>query len=163
MKIKCALIKYCFVIAVILATLLTSLSCSTSNVSPPEYVKDVVALKEGTDGITIYFVLADNTGTETAAAGDVRLRIVEERGSYLTDKYEVTLYETSFTVKTSDFQKAKIGIGAFERERLIYYYGRISYDEFWRQPWEDFATDKVIIEFTTENGSVLKGEDTIFF
>lgn len=163
MKIKCAIIKYCFVIAIILATLLTSLSCSTSNASPPEYVKDVVALKEGTDGITVYFVLADNTGAETAASGDVRLKIIEERGGYLTNKYEVTLYETSSIVKTSDFQKAKIGIGAFERERLICYCGRISYDKFRQQPSEDLATGKVIIEFTTENGSVLKGEDTIFF
>ena len=149
--------------------LLTVITCSvlvagcSLPTSAPTYIKDVVEYEEGTDGIVVYFVLADKNGAETTASGTVYLKIVQEESGYLTETTITTLYETSLYISKSDFYKVTVGMGAFERERIIYNFGRITYDQFDRYPSGDFASGKVIIEFTTASGLVLEGETSIFF
>ena len=149
--------------------LLTVITCSvlvagcSLPTSAPTYIKDVVEYEEGTDAIVVYFVLADRNGADTTAAGTVHLQIIQEESGYLTGTTTTTLFDTILFVSNSDFFKTTVGMGAFERERIIYNFGRITYDQFDRYPSGDFASGKVIIEFTTASGLVLTGETSIFF
>ncbi|MGB9678261.1 MAG: hypothetical protein ACPLZ9_06560 [Candidatus Ratteibacteria bacterium] len=74
---------------------------------------------------------------------------------------EITLYSSSFEVKKNNFQKTKVGVGAFEHEVILCPIGRIDYSSFRKKPSE--TTGKVKIEFQTPNAHIYKGEDTIFF
>jgi len=133
------------------------------NSSPPDYVKDVVALKEGSDGIQVYFVLADRNGAETTASGNVYLRVTEDKGGFITPKTSTTLYERKTSITRSSFYKAQIGMGAFQRDRIIFSFGRVSYSDFARRPSGDLSFGTAYIEFTTEDGRVLRGESSIIY
>ena len=157
--------KRLLALTLIATCILLGLSCtSTSKATPPDYIKDVVSYQEGTDAIVVYFVLADSNGAETSASGSVRLRIVQEETSYLTDKtWTTTLYDKTFNVTASDFHKTTVGQGAFARERIICSFGRITYAQFYSYPSGDFPSGKVTVDFTTESGRVLTGSDTILY
>ena len=75
------------------------------NDSPPDYIKDIVGLKEG-DGILIYFTLADKNGQMTTAEGNVYLTIVEENYSW----EEKLLNKASYPIKKEHFRKTEGGL-----------------------------------------------------
>lgn len=127
-------------------------SPSVSSSRPPDYVKEVVAYKEGTRAFAIYFILADANGVETSAAGKTTLEITS--GSDRLLSFDIDVEE-------SDFTRAKLGRGAFEHEGLICSFGRIAYSRFSKQPTT--STGKVRVKFQLANGRVLEGEDTVFF
>ena len=140
--------------------------CASLNDNSPAYVKEVVAYKEGSEGLMIYFILADSSGSMTTSDGYVTLTISETHSEWssLTSEYidtEITLYSASFEVKKTNFQKAKVGVGAFEHEVILCSLGRIDYSSFRKRPSE--ISGKVKIEFQTHNALRYKGEDTIFF
>jgi len=132
--------------------------------SSPEYIKDISCQKEGSDGFLVYFTLADNSRALTVSDGIVKLSIVETKnvwreGEIKTLEHE--LFTLKRTVKKGDFWEAKLGRGVFERDSIIYTFERMTYSSFNREPTE--MSGKVIIEFKTPDGRVLKGEDSIFF
>lgn len=140
--------------------------CGQLNQNPPDYIKKVVTYKEETDGLMIYFILADASGEETTADGTVTLFISETRKEkdYWSDEStekEVDLYSIEFDINKTDFHKAKIGQGAFEHTAIIYSMGRIKYSLFTEQPSEMYG--KVRIAFQTPDRQMLRGEDTISF
>ena len=122
--------------------------------NPPDYIKDVVAYKEGSDGVAVYFVLADKNGAETTASGNVSLRLT------LGNR---TLYEKKETISSSQFFKAKITNVFSEEKRIIYYFGRITYDQFINQPSGFIPSGKAVIEFKTQDGRILKGNTFIYY
>jgi len=65
-------------------------------------------------------------------------------------------------IKKKNFQFTKVGIGAFEREALIYPVGRIPFSEF-APLFKDDDTGILKIEFETPDGKVFKGEETFYF
>ncbi len=69
---------------------------------PPSYIKTVVAYKEGSDGVVIYFILANDCGEMIASKGTVTVSILQDSKEIFT---------RSFAVETSDFYKTTIGIG----------------------------------------------------
>jgi hypothetical protein len=133
----------------------------------PAYVKDVVCYKEGTDGIVVYFVLADEEGNEIAARGTAELYIYDiekewdsDDGEY--DEYEWDLLEVSVNVEPSDFRKVEVGLGAFERTRTIYSFGRIPYSVLDDEP--EYSTGRVVVDFYPEGSDEeMTGEDTILW
>jgi hypothetical protein len=125
---------------------------SSLNSNPPDYIKQVSAVKEG-DGYQVYFILADVNGKETTADGKAKMNITNSRGSYFSLKADVA---------KSDFQKVKIGMGALEHEGLIYNVGRIPFEKLDKYNIRE-GTGKVIITFTTPDNRTLTGEETIFF
>ena len=136
------------------------------NENPPHYIKNVAAYKEGTDGILIYFILADESGAMTTSDGSVTITVSEtiSKWSSTNDDYiekDHVLYSTTIGAKKTDFRKTKIGMGAFERDAIIFPVGRIEYSLFRSNPSE--TTGKVKIEFQRPDGKILKGEDSIFF
>lgn len=130
-------------------------SCGV-NQNPPSYVKDVAAYKEGSDGLVVYFILADSSGSMTTANGSVTIKIIEE----ISTGRERELYSRTRNVSTTDFHKTKIGRGAFERDAILYSFGRLTYSSFVLKPNESMG--KIKIEFTS-NGKTMNGEDTIFW
>ena len=125
--------------------------------TPPAYIKDVVAYKEGPDGLLIYFALSDSSGNETTCDGDVTLTIVGEPfGEPATE-----LYRSDFSIKESDFQRVEVGMGAFKRKRIVYSVGRLVYSSFTEDPHD--VSGKVVIEFKPRSGNILSGYDTVFF
>lgn len=131
--------------------------------SMPEYIKDISFQKEGSDGFIVYFTLVEESRL-TGANGRVKLTISEEKSDWQglerkSLEHELYTFERSVTV--SDFRKVVLGMGPFERKSIIYSFGRMTYSSFSRKPTESMG--KVIIEFTTPDGRVLKGEESIFF
>lgn len=112
----------------------------------------------------IYFILADRSGAMTTSDGDVTVTIyqTETIWSYgeLTDR-DVILYRLSAHVTKRDFVKTTVGLGAFEHEVILCPIGRVTYSEFAMQPTE--TTGKVVIDFKTPDGRVLRGEEVVFF
>jgi len=122
----------------------------------PEYIDEVSAYKEGTDGVKIYFILKDINEYETAYDGHVSMTIETS-----TDT-PIVLYRTSLTVIADDFQQTTRGIGAFNRDALIYEFPRISYSSFLVQPSSEISYANVKITFTTPEGKILNGEDSLY-
>jgi hypothetical protein len=112
---------------------------------PPVYVKDVVAMAAGSDGLTVYFTLADNNGGYTGSAGTVEVAIHDG-----ANKVGGILFDQSFPVKQSDFQEAQVGVGAFAHTVLLCNIGRITHSEFNGNPQQSVGT--VTITFTLPNG-----------
>jgi hypothetical protein len=148
-------------IPVLMLSIMFLLSCSQLNDNPPDYVKEVVAYKEGSEGFMIYFILADASGKMTTSNGNITLTISETRNSYYFGIYEVKLYSTSFNVKKTDFKKANVGRGAFKHKVILCSIGRIAYSSFMNRP--NAATGKVKLEFQRSDGQILKGEKAVFF
>jgi len=123
---------------------------SSLNNAPPEYIKSVSAIKEG-DGLQIYFILADKNGQETTSTGFFEYEIKDSNGRRL-------VYH-SRNIQASDFQKVKLGVGAFEHEGIILNAGRIPYSEIKPTTF----SGKVIINFTAPGGKKLYGDSTVIF
>lgn len=114
----------------------------------PAYVDDVYAAKAGTDGISIYFILADETGQQTTAAGYVGIRVSDKSG---------TLFDAGKNVTASEFQKATLGQGAFKHDAIILNVGRLTLR---REPSGTVTTE---ITFTPRGADPLKGDTTTYF
>jgi hypothetical protein len=87
--------KRCLLIVplVILLAVIVLISSCVLNQNPPDYMKDVLAYKEGSDGLVIYFILADSSGQMTTADGLINLIISETKTARLSDtKTEVVLF-----------------------------------------------------------------------
>lgn len=137
------------------------------NERTPAYIKDMVAYKEG-DGLFVYFILADSSGAMTTSDGKVTLTITWTLHEFV----EVELYSKTFTVQKTDFQRAKVGIGAFEHEVIAYTIGRIPYSSFAGKSKKEFdyfverglaGSGEVKVEFQRPDGVILKGNETIYF
>ena len=138
--------------SLVLLAIATLAGCSSSiNTSPPSYISDLVTYGEGHEAFACYFVLKDSSGAETASDGRYTLRVEDDSG---------VIFTQTRTISAEWFQKATVGQGAFERERLLYYIGRITYSEFRRDPEGYIGT--VSVEFVVD-GKTLRGEDTLFF
>jgi len=126
-------------------------------------MKAVVAYKEGTGAMVVYFVLATATGEETRADGTVRLWVYEKAMNTDTYKMEDRWLWTllNIPVAASDFHTGEVGLGAFAHKQLICSLGRISYSRFNAQPSEMTGTVKVL--FITTSGRELLGEGSVFF
>lgn len=136
------------------------------NEAPPNYVKSFTAYKEGSDGLMLYFILADKTGAMTTAAGAMDIEIVETSHEY--SKYEqrviereTLLFKDTYYVVRKDFQLAKIGTGAFEHEAIICPLGRLTYSKFRAVPSEHLG--KIRATFRTIDERKLPAEETVFF
>jgi len=126
------------------------------NQNPPSYIKQVSAYKEGSDGLVIYFILADSSGAMTTSEGTAKIVITEERSS----GKDTTLYQKTVTVNLSSFVKTKIGQGSFQREAILFSFGRIPYSSLTLKP--QASSGKVKIEFTA-GSKTMQGEDSIFW
>jgi hypothetical protein len=116
--------------------------------NPPTYVDTVHAAEAGSDGISIYYILADSNGAMTTSDGYVKVVITT---------WNDILYIGGMNVTTSDFQKAKIGMGVFKHEVILHNLGRIKLDK---------ATSgmvSVMLTFTTPDGEKLIGDTTTYF
>jgi|WetSurMetagenome_2_1015567.scaffolds.fasta_scaffold00054_21 hypothetical protein len=135
------------------------------NSAPPSYIKQVTAYKEGSDGLFIYIILADNTGAMTTASGTLALEIIGTHHDFSLYsrmvKQDLTLYSTSIPISNSSFRRTKVGRGAFEHEVIMFPIGRIVYSSFIMRPSN--MTGKVKVTFVTKDDRVLEGEETIFF
>jgi hypothetical protein len=97
--------------------------------------------------------LADKSGQETTSDGSYKLYI---KGS-TTSK----IYWQSKNVTKPEFQKAKLGMGSFEHEGIIYDIGRIPYSSMGIIPKS--LSGNVIVDFKTLENRTLTGDSTIFF
>ena len=141
---------------ILLASLWLLAACDAQlNSAPPSYVKDITCYKEGSDGIMIYIVLADETGAMTTASGTLKMTILESEYSY-------PIFSLDTPVQHSLFQRAKVGMGAFEHEVILLNLGRITYGSFSTPP-KEMSTGKLVVELTTEDGRVIKGDKTCGF
>ena len=113
--------------------------------SPPAYIDDVYATDSGQDGISIYFILADEAGHQTAAPGYVHIKVSDKTGP---------LFDGGKNVTVSEFQEATLGRGAFEHEALIHNVGRL--------PLRRAPSGLVDVEvtFRTSEGETLAGKTT---
>ena len=121
-----------------------------SNPNPADYIKDAVVYQEG-DGIIVYFILADANGEMIKADGRVSLKI--------KDSNDQEVYSTAEYVTKEMFYKTKRGRGAFEQDVLLFNFGRIKLDSLLAKPK---GVLDVSVSFTTEDGRILKGEDSTY-
>jgi hypothetical protein len=63
----------------IITVLIMFSSCKPANTSPPAYLKNIVVYREGYDAVAVYFILADSSGTMTAANGSITIDISLKR------------------------------------------------------------------------------------
>ena len=165
MKRKCLMI----ILSVLFIISCDSIKQRQLNENNPDYIKSVNAYKEGSDGILVYFILADVLGSMTTSDGVINITITPEDYDCLI--VYGNLYKKSYTVKKDDFKKTKVGIGAFEHEVILCMVGRIIYSSFKisnplyksKTLHEIIRIGKVNIEFITPDGKILKGEETVYF
>ena len=150
--------KRLFIPILILSIMFLS-SCGKLNDNPPEYVKEVVAYKEGSEGLIIYLILADGSGAMTTSDGKVTLAVYET--PFICFGEAPKLYSTSLNIEKTDFYKTEVGTGSFKHKVIVYSFGRIAYSSFRKKPYEAYG--KVKLKFHCTDGRVLKGEDAIYF
>ena len=146
--------RWIYRVIILLCLLVCLGGCSelSNNTSTASYISDVVTYSEGHEAFVCYFVLKDASGDETANDGRYTLKVEDNSG---------VLYTRTRSVKEDGFQRATVGRGAFERKRLLYYVGRITYDDFSREP--EGYTGTVSVEFRLGTGRTLYGEDMLLF
>lgn len=137
------------VAAIVLIYIFANRSPSGGSEGIPSYVKTVTAYKEG-DGLVIYFILADNSGTMISSSGTAALKIYKG-GS--------PIYDININVKGSDFANTEIGMGAFKRDALIFSFGRIPFSSL---GFPSEGTGRITLDFT-HNGQTVSGNETVFF
>lgn len=147
-----------FVIGAIATVLLSGCGLSM-NTNTPSYVKDVAAYKEGSDGIVVYFVLADRAGQPTAAEGNVILNIYESAG-YGEDESRQLLHTMNGRVGIKEFQRTQVGLGAFKRDVVLCSFGRLTYSEIGARP---HMSGVVEVVFDADRGGRFRGETTVSF
>lgn len=116
--------------------------------NPPAYVDNVYATEAGTDGISIYYILADANGQQTASDGRVQIKVTDKSG---------TLFDGGKNVTASEFGKYKVGQGAFEHEAILHNLGRIALRR------EPSGSVDVVVTFTTPEGEDLTGKTTTYY
>jgi hypothetical protein len=130
-------------------------SISNLNSNPPEAIREINASKDGHDGISVYFVLADKDGNPTTSDGTVVLNI--GIGSPL-------LYTKTYDIHKSDFKETTVGQGIYANKEIICGLGYIPYTQFSQEPYtsglenvpyRDSST--VTIYFKTPDGKTLRG------
>jgi hypothetical protein len=121
-----------------------------------EYMKTIFVSKEGYDGITIYFILADKNGVSIASDGKMELSITDKDTGRI-------LFLISSDIKKSDFVEATLGLGSFAHEDVILNIGRIPYSSMKNVPDEEYAKGEVEVKFTTPENRVLSGKETVYF
>jgi hypothetical protein len=147
------------------AAMLLSVTSCFNNTNPAEYVKDVVAYNEGSDGIVIYFVLSDVNGQMTSSEGVFDLVIsktVTDYSGYSPKTQEYELLSSRIEAHLSQFQSATIGMGAFEHKALLYPIGRISYSQF-KYRVDQHDDGKIEIRFRQEGRPTITGSTTVMF
>jgi len=87
---------------VILIMLIFCIGCPLND-NPPRYIKNIAAYKEGSDGIVVYFILADSTGAMTVSDGIVNLIISEMSTSLRANDKPIILYERVFIINKKRF------------------------------------------------------------
>lgn len=113
-------------------------------------VKQILALNDS------HIDLANKITNRHKAA---RTQIPKE---YFPVGYSTTIYMNFFDVKSKDFKKTKVGVGAFEREALVYVVGRISFSEM--APYYNSDDTGILkIEFERKGEKVLQGEESFQF
>ena len=158
------MVKRSWIVTVILIVL-GLIGCVSLNENPPNYIKSVVAYKEG-PGLAVYFVLADINGAMTTSDGRATLIISETKLDWDSQYFEniereSVLYSNSFVIQKNNFCLTKVGIGAFEHNVILYSFGRIAYSSFRKQPTEMFGKIKLI--FQKPDGQIIEGEDSVLF
>jgi tetratricopeptide (TPR) repeat protein len=121
-----------------------------------EYMKTIFVSKEGYDGITIYFILADKNGVSVASDGKMELSITDEDTGR-------NLFSISSDIKKSDFVDATLGLGLFAHKDVILNIGRIPYSSMKNVPDGEYAKGEVKVKFTTPKNKVLSGKETVYF
>ncbi len=138
------------------------------------YVKDTVALKEG-DGVTIYLILADESGKMTKAQGnasvqiDLKTNVVED---FDVKEVRKTVFTKEMNVYEKDFLDTEVGLGAFKHPATILPFPRVSFAEMGINPKDyDFAMLEVSARFiegiagagnaVIDRTQALEGEDSL--
>jgi len=122
------------------------------NSNPPDYVKQVSAIKDG-DGLQIYFILADKSGQMTTADGSFVLDISQDD--------ETLFLSNPVNVTKSDFEKRSVGMGNLAHDVILHLVGRISYKDMRSIPKTGMGNVK--ITFTAADGQKIEGTDNVFF
>jgi len=135
-----------------MVSILAACGCigSSLNNNPPERIKDISVIKDAS-GYQTYFILADKDGQETTSDGSFKI-VISKGSGYYSLKNNVT---------ASKFQKAKLGMGNFEHEAIIYNIGIIPKSNV-EKYIGDSGMAEVKLYFTTPNNETLEGEETIF-
>ncbi len=136
---------------------LTYWSVTRTNDSPPASMKTVAAYKEGTRALGAYFILADKTGAETSAGGNVTVVVTEE-----TARGKRQLLSQTYRVEKKDFVKTRIGEGASGRDAVLCTLGPITYDWFAHEP-RRHNQGGMEITFIADDGTTVTGSDTLSF
>jgi hypothetical protein len=148
-------------VSLFLAVLCLSWIGCKINDNPPAYIKEVVAYKEGSDGLVIYIVLADAAGVPTSAEGYVTVCIFDKVSSPSPSRRDCNLFERVSPVEHKDFQNTTIGHGNFQHKKVIFSLGRLTYREFRTRPVSGIGT--VAITFRPSIGLAMEGETTLVF
>ena len=133
-----------------LAVLVVCGCMGSLNTNPPDHIKDISVIKEAS-GYQAYFIFADKEGQETTADGQYKINFSQGRG----------WYSLTNNATAAKFQKAKLGLGAFEHEGIIYNIGIIPKSNLAEYGLDSGMAD-VTLTFTTSDNRTLEGESTIF-
>ena len=133
-----------------LAILIVCGCMGSLNSNPPDHIKDISVIKEAS-GYQAYFILADKEGQETTSDGRYKINFSQGRG----------WYSLTNNATAAKFQKAKLGMGAFEHEGIIYNIGIIPKSSLAKYGLDSGMAD-VTLTFTTPDNRTLEGESTIF-
>lgn len=130
----------------------------------PEYIKEIVSYKEGTDGIMVYFILSDTQGRMTKADGDLTLEIYESTHEFDSNNNlvpkDTLLYTSHIGVYKAMFTKTKVGMGDFQHDALIFTIGRIAYSSFNKPVTQ--PTGKITIKLMMPDKTLTGTESVIF-
>jgi len=136
-------------------------ACKRLNDNPPDYIKEVVAYREG-DGVIIYFILGDEQGNMTTSDGSAVVTIEVDRGPLIPSLQLMRLEIPE--IKKRDFRKTTVGVGVWKREVILYDVGRIKYVDF--NVFPDLFHHKegiVMVYFKRRDGQTLSGGTTFHF
>jgi hypothetical protein len=148
-------------VSLLLSVLLLFLIGCKINDNPPAYMKEVVAYKEGSDGLVVYMVLADASGAPTAAAGYATVCIFDKASSSSPSRRDCNLFERVYPVERTDFRNTTIEQGNFQHKKIIFSLSRLTYREFRAPPVRGIGT--VAVTFRPSIGTVMEGETTLVF
>jgi len=144
--------RIALIIGILAVVALSGCVGNSLNSSPPDYIKTISAVQDG-QGLQIYFILADKSSAMTTSDGKFVLKMTQDGR---------TIYQSRLVnVTKSDFAQRSVGMGNFAHDVVMDYVGRIAYTDMRSIPKSGMG--EVILTFTTPDGRVLDGKETVFF
>ena len=136
------------------------MACRGKGSGQPEYIDELAVLSSGPDGLKVWFALHDAAERPTYGAGQPTLEVFPRECTAFglsCSRGETPLFQVERSVAIADFRWSKVGVGAFERDVLLFAFPRISTSQFTSEAPKSV---EIVVALTSAQGQRIETSKT---